>query len=453
MFIVSILMKFGNGLLVLPLILVYYDINNQTLWLILSVINGSILIADSGFSPSLIRSVSYFYSGLSDIDSLSSDEIIKNENKINYIDLSKTISTFNCLYVLIGVVGALFVLPLGYFMTYGISDLIDSNIINICILLLSLKFYFSITAIKYLAILQGIDKLAYQKRIESIMESIRIIFLLFTIIFSSSIVYFFIADLIVSVITFLVYKVILNKELNKLKEGFSPGFKFSKKIFKFLWPPTWKFGLMQYGSFLSNHGNALVLTQIPNPLFISSFILTQKILNIVRQLSQSHFNAYLPNVYSLFAYKNFIDLKILVTKKIFKCLTWFSFISFFLIIFGQYCLDVINITTPLLDKEFILILCICYVLEMHHSIHAQIYISSNKVPFLLPALYSGLTIFFTSSFIIESSGVLGILLVQFFVQLSVNNWYPVYKSLGLLNWSFKDYLISFKKIKWYEGIL
>ena len=86
-------------------------------------------------------------------------------------------------------------------------------------------------------------------------------------------------------------------------------------------------------------------------------------------------------------------------------------------------------------------------LEMHHGIHANIYVSTNHIPFLWPGLISGILIIILSLAVMDSFGLLGIILVQFIVQLSFNNWFPVYLNLKLMNWGFIEYLINILKFK------
>ena len=81
-------------------------------------------------------------------------------------------------------------------------------------------------------------------------------------------------------------------------------------------------------------------------------------------------------------------------------------------------------------------------LELHHGFHAQIYMGSNHVPFLLPGLISGIIILGIGSYVISQYGLIALVLTQLLVQLSFNNWYPVYLNLKLLDWGLSDYFLT-----------
>ena len=203
---------------------------------------------------------------------------------------------------------------------------------------------------------------------------------------------------------------------------------------------------MQYGSFASSQSNSIIVAQIPDPILISSYIFSVKILNMVRQISQAPMNAYMPEIFKLYSMNKFESIKTLSIKKIKFGIIIFILLSSFTLFFGNKVLNLLSFEAQLLDFSLLFVLSIATLLELHHSFHAQLYISSNKVPFLIPAIYTGLLIFTFSYYLIGTHGLLAIILCQLLVQASLNNWYPVYKSFKLFKWDFKNYfknLISY----------
>lgn len=444
MMITSLVLKFGTGILILPLVLVFFDLNEQTLWFVLSIVNGSILIIDSGFGPTLTRATSYFYGGLKNLDNLDLPDRINA--KPNVEGLGNLISTFNKVYLIIGFFGIFASYFLSILLSRGISSFFDDNTIIICSVLISLKFFISVNVVKLSSILQGIQLLAYQKKIESFIEISRIILLSLSIIFFSSIKVYFFVELLVSILAFIVFFHLLNKKLTLNNLNSRNRKYFDKKLFKRLWIPTWKFGLMQYGSFASSQSNSIIVAQIPDPILISSYIFSVKILNMVRQISQAPMNAYMPEIFKLYSMNKFESIKTLSIKKIKFGIIIFILLSSFTLFFGNKVLNLLSFEAQLLDFSLLFVLSIATLLELHHSFHAQLYISSNKVPFLIPAIYTGLLIFTFSYYLIGTHGLLAIILCQLLVQASLNNWYPVYKSFKLFKWDFKNYfknLISY----------
>ena len=114
---------------------------------------------------------------------------------------------------------------------------------------------------------------------------------------------------------------------------------------------------------------------------------------------------------------------------------------------GNIILNFLNIEARLVDNEIFFIMSVAIILEYHHASHSQIYMGSNHVPFLIPSLVSASLILIIGFSIVEVYGLIGLVLTQFFVQLSINNWYPVYLNLKLLDWKFGDYMKSLILVK------
>jgi hypothetical protein len=73
-----------------------------------------------------------------------------------------------------------------------------------------------------------------------------------------------------------------------------------------------------------------------------------------------------------------------------------------------------------------LVASITAVLEVNHCAFSVFYITKNKVPFLWASILSGLAIISLGFLVVGAWSIWGLLAVQFLVQISFNNWYPVY---------------------------
>lgn len=168
-------------------------------------------------------------------------------------------------------------------------------------------------------------------------------------------------------------------------------------------------------------------------------------INILKQFSQIPFNVEIPDYYRLFSTRRIDVLKSKVVNKIMYSFIIFSVLSLIFILYGEDAISLIKEGEGfLLNKYLIIILLISALFEMHHSFHANLYIASNKVPFLIPSIYTGCMLFIVGDLVILEYGVFGVILSQVVIQASVNNWYPVYKSLNLLDWKFFKYLTDLK---------
>lgn len=435
----SLTLKFGNGAFILPLMIFFLDEQSLSIWLISSIITGATLILDSGFGPSLVRATSYCVASIEKEGTVA--RVFNNGVK----SLNNTISTFQYIYLLLSLIGGLLAYEVGLILVYSNETFTDYNNLKLIVLIISIRLSIAIINVQFVSILQGLGLIGKQKQKEVLIELIRIISVVLIIVFTKSLFYLFIIEVIVTLASTFIYTTTLSKELEKYNIKILSLSNFSKGIFKEMWKPTWQFGLMQYGGYASSQANSIIISQVGEITLVNAYIITIKLINILKQFSQIPFNVELPDFYRLFCARRIDVLKSKVANRIIYSFIIFSVLSFIFILVGE---DVISLMKEgeglLLKKYLILILVISAIFEMHHSFHANLYLASNKVPFLIPSIYTGCMLFIIGDLVIIEYGLFGIIISQVAIQASVNNWYPVYKSLNLLDWKFHKYLTDLK---------
>jgi len=424
----SYILNSGYKLILLLLISVFYDNIFSTFWLLYITNQSFIYVFDSSIGPTYVRTSS----------NILNNEIVANKKN----ELINLIKIYNSFYYIIGAIFSVLLYPLFIFLNKQIINLIDDQI-NLALFssLLVVNSFLQLIIMKGYYLMQGLNHLLIQKKFDSIQLLFRVIINSFFFILFKSFELILVVDLIIS-ITFL-FK--LNKSIKKLfnKRGLLstnfPGYS-SKTLYMILNPITKSF-LMSIGGIALVNGNAVIISQFAEPRIISLYLFTEKIFNLVKSVSQIFINSHLPKVYIFFAKKNFNEILKILTVQLRKAFLFFTLISLITIFLGNNLFSLLGLKLQLLNYEFLLIFYLIGILEIHHSGHAQIYMSTNKIPFLLPSLYSGILMISISYFLAQNGyEIIYFLLTQLFVQLSLSNWYPVYKSLKLLNISFKKYI-------------
>lgn len=447
----SYFVKFGSSIFVLPLILVNFPESEIAVWLIFLLILGFSQLADTGFGPSVIRAASYYYSGAKNIPASITDFNMNQSEfnkRINFNGLEKLLNTANIIYLILGCIAIIFLLTFGQLFMRNSINLTDNiDVLNYAFYLIITQSFFSIQLIKYNSFIQGVDQVALLKKIETIIESFKVIFTLLVLILGYGIFSIVLIGLIFKLIFYFYVKYYTNKWFLNNNKVYGFKYEFDKKIFYSVWPATWRQGLMFYGGYLTNNGNSLIVSQLGDPKLISGFLLTQRLIVFVRQISQAPLYSNLPRIFQKLAKKEFKILKLYSSIGITRGLSIQIILLSILILFGDQVLLLFNVNTSLVPIPVMLIMSISIILELHHAFHAQIFMGTNHVPFLYPAIFSGISILLFGYFAVDSTGLLGLVIIQFLVQLSCNNWYPVFLNLRLLNWSFTDYLKDIFKIK------
>lgn len=440
----SYLTQLGSGIFVLPLILIKFDSVDVSFWLLVTTLIGLATLADSGFGPTLIRAVSYFKAGADTLPENEEDYLAKEsiiDKKINYNQLVVLLKTSGRIYMIISIILIVLLLTAGVALIWNIMDMAGHRqYLWISYALLMANAYFLLLTIRYSSFMQGLDYVAELGGINSLIGGIKITVFIIMLIANAGIAALMAYMLFETVVRFLIVR-------NFVRSWFSNnGYKidnkpvFDRPIFRVIWSSTWKLGGIFWGNYMINYGNSIIISQGNNPAMIASFLFTQRIVNFIRNISQAPFYANVPKIYNLTAQKNNIVLKLKTSEYIFSSLFILAFALLVFGLSGNQLLNLLNVETRLVPPLILFIMSITVLTEMHAGFHSNLYISTNEVPFLWPTLISGVLILVMGFMAMPVWGILGIVLVQFVVQLSFNNWYPVYLSLRLLDWPLTRYL-------------
>ncbi len=440
----SYTVTFGSAVFILPLILIKFSSIEISVWYLFASLIGFAGLADTGFGPTLVRAVTYFYTGTKNIPKNINEFKLKTESpnySINKDGIIKLVQTSNLLYLVISFLATLLILIVGYFLVFNlISMAVNKETLWRAFYILTFTIFIKMQTVKWSSFLQGFNNVAIQKQIETIYGIIRILAYFVVLSFGMKILELVIVDLVLTFVIFLTTRFKMKQLFNQKGISKVNIFKYDSEIMSSIYSSTWRLGAISWGSYFTNFGSSWIVSQLPDPKVIASFLITQKLISFSRQLAQVPLYAELPQVFQMMALHQFDKLKIFVSNVIFASLVILTSLLLGMGWFGNIILDGLNVEIRLMPADILFVMAISIILEFHHSAHSQIYMGSNHVPFLFPSLFSGILVLIIGFNIVGTYSILGIVLTQFFVQLSINNWYPVYLDLRLLNWKFSDYV-------------
>ena len=111
------------------------------------------------------------------------------------------------------------------------------------------------------------------------------------------------------------------------------------------------------------------------------------------------------------------------TKVTLMYLLLFGLGALVLVLFGKPVLTLIGSRIQLIPLAALVSLCVITGLEGVHTVAAAIIQASNRVPFVWPAVLSGVGVIFLGTTAAWAGfGILGIIIAQGIVQASYNNW-------------------------------
>ncbi|MDY0907172.1 hypothetical protein [Pedobacter sp. CFBP9032] len=437
------LIQISSVVFILPLILKQFSVVEVSFWLLLSTIAGFALITDMGFSNTLIRCVSLFRAGVKELpEDVSGEELANIESPIiNVRGLYTLLKTIKKVYLYINTGCFVLIIIFGFFLCYNLFTM-SNNSSNLFLAFGITCIYSTINVATSMwsSYAQGLGLIHKTNYIKVVTGSIKLLTLIILLLLGSKLWLLTVVLLFEAFVNYFVAKQIVSKFLSSLPNDLNSTIEFDKGIFKILWKPTWRMAGIKLGGYLINQGNAIIVAQIPNPAIIASFMFTKRMLDFLGAISLVPFSVNINNVYSNFVSKNNQDFRREISVLLFLGVGIFTIGSIGIGLFGNPLLKFAHIDSYILTGSAFVILALTSLLEIHHSMHAGIYMASNKVPFLIPALASGILILTLGFLFVSEIGVIGLILIQFFVQLALNNWYPVYLSLRLTKWPVRKYI-------------
>jgi O-antigen/teichoic acid export membrane protein len=185
--------------------------------------------------------------------------------------------------------------------------------------------------------------------------------------------------------------------------------------------------------------DTLIVGQFKDSKEINCFFITKRIFTFIKSFCRAPFYANVQRIYSIGAKKDFEAMRQKSAIYIFYSMVLVIGMFVGVALLGNWILGFFT-ETRLVGALIYIIMALTVILDFHSSFHADIYLSTNHFPFLIPAGITGLVIGALGIPAASHFGIIGLVLVPFVISLLVNNWYPVYLSFKLTNWNMKQYI-------------
>jgi O-antigen/teichoic acid export membrane protein len=207
-----------------------------------------------------------------------------------------------------------------------------------------------------------------------------------------------------------------------------PG-KFDVPVLRALWPIAWRTAAVGLGAFMTLQANTIICSAFLDLRTTASYGLSLQAVTALVGISSIWVRVRLPAINHLRAQGMVERIPQIFRQRIVFALLTFGAGAGALLLFGRPLLEMLKTQTQLLPTALLATLLLIQLLEMHHSLYAELVYSENVNPFVTPALISGGAIIILSVLMTPRFGVWGILLPSGFVQLCFNNWWPIVRAL------------------------
>ena len=418
-------LQYGAALLVLPLLLIKLTSAELGVWYVFMTISALVTMLDMGFTPTLARNVSYVLGGARQLLK-NGLEVLDTPGTVDYGLLKVVIKTARKIFMLIAIGAAVLLATLGsWYILHVAHDQVDQQTV-----LIAWAIFFVATVINlyykyYTPLLQGRGLYAafYKSSALANIGFVAVTAVLLQLdlgLISVSIG--FLASALLG--RWLSWRYFYDDAFKLQVQQASEASFSSTEIFQTLWHNAWRLGLGVIGAFFILRANTLLSSIYLGLATTAAYALTLQVFSALQGVSTVVFNVQQPTLARYRVTNQRHELVKTMELGLGCALGLFIFGVLMLLWLGSPLIKWIGGQTGFLPVPLLVWIGLMMLLELSHSLAASVIVSGNQVPFVRPALLSGVAVISLSWIGLKYGGfgVAWLIGSQFIVQLAYNNW-------------------------------
>ena len=421
---VATFFQIASGIIVLPFILHFLTKEEVGLNYIMLTVGAMVSLFDFGFTPQFSRYFSYIFSGARDLVKEGIQPHFGEDTDYRLlrilIDVAKRVYSRLSLIVLVLMLsaGTVYISHV----TEGFTLVRNSLVIW---LVYSFSTFFNLYFSYFSSLLVG-KGLVMESKKAMIASRIAYIVLAVGLIYAGfGLLGVALANLISPfVLRFMAYRYFFTPAMKENLSGHQSTREEVSHYFSIIWHNAKKIGLVMVGSYGINRFGLFLAGLFLSLEEVSSYGLMVQLVGITVSLAANYFYVSEPQ-FALFRVRGEKDRllkRFALTMNVFYWV--FLAGTLFLIFACPPLLELIKSQSVLPGWPVLLVYSVVILLEQNHSLFSAIIVVGNEVPYVKPALLSGLAIVIGSylSLRFTSWGIMGLVVVQGLCQLVYNNW-------------------------------
>lgn len=413
----------GISIILLPVILRMFSPSDIGLWFAFITLASVAQLVEFGFQPTIVRNISYVYSGASNLmkEGLASIPYVKSE--VNFELLLSLYLNSKKIYKKIFYVSLFVLVVIGSIYIYSLLQPgQDTFGTLIAWVLFSLGYVFNLYYGYLNCFLVGRGDITQANKSIVFGRTVFIFIGVGLTLLGQGLLGVALASLISSIVSrafsFRYFKA--HKLAAQLLMNQKPLKDFN--ILSILWHSSWRMGVVQCGAFLILKMNILIASSVLGVDKAASYSMGVTLLTFLLSLSSVIIQAQLPHITSLQINKNLKTIVPIVGEALIISNSMFLMGLLFLIFLGDNILLIIGSKVTMLPINLLIFFGVIVLLELNHSLFSYYLITLNKIPFVPSSIISGLAVVILSLVLAKPFGIYGLILSQGFVQLLYNNW-------------------------------
>lgn len=425
---------------VLPLILKRFSPGDVVLWYLFSTIISLQSLADFGFRQTFSRLISYAFTGAKNIDVFTKDqsEDKDHSNEPNKPLLNSIISSMKFIYLWLALIAFVAMGLLGsWSMVKPIGEASSVAMAWYSWLIILLVSCVSFYGKLYMNFLEGLNKIAVVRRIETLTSTGSI---------CSSIVVLFVAPSLLNLVIVNQFWVLIvtlrdwylcRTTNDGLYLKVSKKLPFDSAIFKKIWHPAWRSGVSGIMSVGLTNLTGIIYAQMGSTGAVASYLLALRIINQIKEISMAPFYSKLPVLAMLRVKKDMHSLISVIRRGM--LLSHLIFILGFVIVglSSNILLHLIHSKVEFVSQLLWILLGFAFFVQRYGAMHIQVYISTNHIISHIADGVSGVLYIVSGLILSRYIGVYAIPVSMLIGYLGFYAWYAArysYQSINIGFW-------------------
>jgi len=394
-----------NWVLLLPIALNKLPTQEIALWYFFRIITDLRPIIDMGFSPTFIRQIAYAFGGSEEFENPIQNKSIAQNRTINWNLIEKAYFTMEVTYKRLAII-MLFILAIPCTLSaLRLVLLIEKPTLGwVAWGLVIFTTVFNFRGNSFTSLLQGSNNIPLYRRWEALFA--------FVAIPSGALALLLGGGLLSLVITeqfWLILSVVRNRILTKQICPFDINQQaakhFSSKIFKSVWPRSWRSGIGILMSSGVMQFSGLIYAQVGDIPTVAAYLLSLRFAQNISTFSRVPFYSRLPQMAILYA-SNQLDELVKIAKREMKASHWIYSIGFITFgILAPWAFTVIGSNAQFVPLTLWAVIGMGFFAERYGAMHLQLYTLTNQVVWHIA---NGITGLITLGFAWVTIGTLGV---------------------------------------------
>ncbi|MFZ5947119.1 MAG: hypothetical protein ACOYU5_04045 [Stygiobacter sp.] len=366
-------------LIVLPLILSRFSIEEITAWYLFATFIGMQILIDMGFSPTFTRVIAYASGGVDELSDNRSISKTSGTDTPNWMMIEKIWNTMRVVFLRLTFVAFFLLLFVGtWSLVKPLSLLQDSFSGWLSWAVIVLVTSLSVWNGSYISFLQGMNKVAIQKRSEAIISLLSIFTSFFVLLLGGRLFALVLANQVWVLIN-IGWNRYLCRTIEPKLFTIWKKFKIHSDVFSVVWPSAWRSGV---GGVMAQgvvQATGIIYAQFGTAASVSSYLLALRFIQIVSLFSQSPFYSKLPLMAKLRA-EGKIGEQITVAQRGMFLAYWIYAIGFIGIgLLVHPALKHIGSHAEFVPSNLWALIGITFFIERYGAMHIQLYSTTNRI--------------------------------------------------------------------------